>query len=482
MNDIAQHWIDGHWHASGALGETRAVYTGQVFGQFHMGDHALAEQAVDAARHAFECSKWAHSPRLRAQALLELAAAIEARKDEIANNICAENGKILAHCMHETNAAVSEAQYYAGLARAIFGRVIEIDQGKQSILATEPIGVAAIIVPWNAPSTLLIRSLGPALAAGCTVVIKGAHQTSSVNRVFAECLAACPSLPAGVVNIVHGDLDVAQVLTTHSDVDVVSFTGSSATGKKIMAAGAKTLKRLSLELGGKAPAMVFADADIALAVREVANGIIPHTGQMCTAISRILVADEIWKTFVPLLVDALKAVTVGDPQSDATQMGPLFDPASADQYMAYNNAAAKVGETLLPGKAISGHPVANVVTPALYHIEDRDHHLVQSELFSPIGILEKFSSEQDAVERANATRYGLAASVFTNDHSRARRTARALKAGTIWINCHNRLFAEAETGGYRESGLGRLHGLEGLSDFMETKHIYAEFGRTDAGP
>ncbi len=482
MNNIAKHWIDGRWLAQGELHQTRAVYTGLDYGQFHKGDGALANQAISAARRAFEQTVWAHSPRLRAQVLLELATTIDARKDEIANCITVENGKILAHSFHETNAAVSEARYYGGLARAIFGRVTEIDEGKQSILAQEPIGVAAIIVPWNAPSTLLIRSLGPALAAGCTVVIKGAPQTSSVNRIFAECLAACPSLPAGVVNIIHGDIEVAQVLTSHVDVDVVSFTGSSATGKKIMATGAKTLKRLSLELGGKAPAIVFSDADVDLAVREVTNGLIPHAGQMCTAIARILVADEIWQTFVPQLVEALKGITVGDPHSIETRMGPLFDTIGAQRYLSDQKDAALVGDPILDGEVVTGHPLENVVKPALYEIEDRDHRLVQTELFSPIGMLERFSSEQEAVQNANATRYGLAASVFTQDHSRARRVARSLKSGTVWINCHNRLFAEAETGGFRESGLGRLHGLEGLSDFMETKHIYAEFGRTPVAP
>ena len=413
--------------------------------------------------------------------LIELADAILARRDEIARNIAIENGKVLAHCLHETDAAVSEARYYAGLARAVFGRVTEIDEGKQSILAHEAVGVAAIIVPWNAPSTLLLRSLGPAIAAGCSAVIKGAHQTSSVNRIFAECLAACPSLPPGVVNLVHGEIDAARTLCTHRDVDVVSFTGSSATGKAIMAGAAPTLKRLSLELGGKAPALVFADADLDGAVREIVNGMIPHAGQMCTAIARILVDDAVWDRFVPMLVEAARGVTVGDPLGAGTRMGPLFDLPSAERYVQDCEAAAQAGDVLLQGRVEDGHPRGNVVTPALYALSDPGHRLVQDELFSPIGIVERFATEQDAVVRANATRYGLAASVHSADHARGRRALRARKSGTVCTYCHNRLFAEVETGGYRESGLGRLHGLEGLADFLETKHIYAEFGRLDTG-
>jgi betaine-aldehyde dehydrogenase len=302
-----------------------------------------------------------------------------------------------------------------------------------------------------------------------------------VNGIYAECLSSCPSLPAGVVNMVHGDLELSKTLCTHTQVDVISFTGSSATGKAIMAGAAPTLKRLSLELGGKAPAIVFADADIETAVREVVNGLIPHCGQMCTAIGRVLVEEGAWTDFVPKLVEAARAVTVGDPHDAWVRMGPLFDLQSAARYTQNAASAEQVGDTLLSAQVMSGHPQRNVVTPALYEVEDVSHRLVQEELFSPIGIVERFGSEEDAVVRANSTRYGLAASVHTSDHARSRRVARALKSGTVWINCHNRLFAEAETGGYRESGMGRLHGLEGLSDFMETKHIYAEFGRLASG-
>ncbi len=340
--------------------------------------------------------------------------------------------------------------------------------------------MASIIVPWNAPSTLLIRSLAPALAAGCTTVVKGAHQTAAVNDVYANCISECPSIPPGVVNFVHGELAVSSTLCSHAEVDVVSFTGSSATGKTIMAAAAPTLKRLSLELGGKSPAIVFADADMDKAVREVANGIITHCGQMCTAVSRVLVEDSAWDRFVPALVQALQSIEIGDPRANGVQMGPLIDTASADRFEANTAEAAKAGQTLLAGSRPGNFPQSNFVTPALYRLQDRRHRLVQEELFSPVGMLEVFKTEEQAVHSANDTAYGLAASVHTNDVARSKRIARALKAGTVWINCHNRLFAEAETGGFKQSGLGRLHGLEGLSDYLETKHIYSEFGRVSA--
>ena len=473
----ARHWIDGDWVAEGDIHNTIDVVTGQDHRRYHSGDAALAERAILSARRAFEHTGWAHQPRQRAAALSELAAAIERRIDEISQLISIENGKVLAHCIAETRAAVSECRYYGGLARAIFGRVAEIDEGKQSIFSQEAIGVASIIVPWNAPSTLLIRSLAPALAAGCTVIVKGAHQTASVNDVYAKCLSECPSIPPGVVNFVHGELAVSSTLVSHAQVDVVSFTGSSATGKFIMAAAAPTLKRLSLELGGKSPAMVFADADMNKAVREVANGIIPHCGQMCTAVSRVLVEDAAWPVFVPALVQALQSIEIGDPRAKAVQMGPLIDTKSADRFEANTTEAANAGETVLAASRPGNFPRSNFVTPALYHLQDHRHRLVQEELFAPVAMLEVFKTEEQATHCANGTAYGLAASVHTNDEARSKRIARALKAGTVWINCHNRLFAEAETGGFKQSGLGRLHGLEGLADFLETKHVYSEFGR-----
>jgi len=483
MNDQeARHWIAGAWVKQGEIRQTVDVTTGAPGRQYYFGVAAQADLAIAVAREQFDRSPWAHSPRIRSQVLFELAEAINSRSADIAGLITIESGKVLGHALGEVRAAVSECRYYAGLARAIFGRVSEIDAGMQSIFTREAIGVAAIIVPWNAPATLLVRALAPALAAGCTIVLKGAHQTAGVTDIFAQCLAACPSLPEGVVNVVHGDLEVSKTLVAHGDVDVISFTGSSATGKAIMAAAAPTMKRLSLELGGKSPALVFADADLDLAAREISAGIIPICGQMCTAIGRVLIEDAAWDAFMPRLTEALKGVVVGNPADGGTQMGPLLDSQSGDRYEANTVEAASAGETVLAGTRLENWPRRNFVTPALYRIEDRSHRLVREELFAPIGILETFRGEEDVVISANATRYGLAASVFTQDEPRSKRIARALKSGTVWINCHNRLFAEAETGGYRQSGLGRLHGLEGLADFLETKHIYSEFGHLPTGP
>ena len=476
-----QHWIQGEWVDSTTHAETRTCFTGEPFRTFAVDDGTLSAQAIEHARRVFERSTWAHQPRLRAQVLLELADQLTAEFDTLADVISIESGKLIHHARGEVMACISECRYYAGLARSIQGRMLETDAGKLSMFTQEAIGVASIIVPWNAPGTLLVRSLAPAMAAGCTSVVKGAMQTVSTTHLFAECLSRCPSLPQGVVQIVHGDLACSQMLCQHPQVDVISFTGSTTTGKAIMASAATSLKRLSLELGGKSPAIVLEDADLDRAAHEIAQGIVPLSGQMCTAIGRILIADAVWDRFVPKLRDRLANLSIGAPDDHSAELGPLIDVASADRYERLLAQASQEGETLLAGHRPNVGPLANFVAPALYAIDDPRSTLVQTELFAPIGIAERFTNDEAAAVLANMTRYGLSASVYSQSGERAQRMARAIKAGTVWINCHNRLMAEAETGGYRESGLGRLHGVEGLADFLETKHIYQEFGQLPTG-
>lgn len=477
----ADHWIGGKWVNGADTAATVDPATGAVVGSYALGSADLAGEAVAAARRAFEHTSWAAKPRLRAGVLLHFADAIARRKGELVEALVRENGKLKAEAAHEVDAAVSEARYYAGLARAIFGRVTEIDEGVTSVFAREPIGVAAVIVPWNAPVTLLVRSLAPAMAAGCASVVKPAPQTSNVNRIMMQCLAEIDELPAGIVNSVNENgICVGQALVASPDVDTISFTGASRTGKAIMAAAAGTLKRLSLELGGKAPTLVFADADVDVALPVITRGATVLAGQMCTAITRTLVHESRYTEVAEKLAARLAAIKVGPGAEPSSQMGPVIDRAARDRLAECVSVAGQEGELILRGAAVEEGPLAagNFITPSLVAIDNPASHTVQEELFGPILTLERFGEEAEAVRKANATRYGLAASVWTGDAARGQRVARALRSGTVWLNAHNKLFAEAETGGYRESGQGRLHGLEGLNDFLETKHIYSEAGWT----
>ncbi|MFD1911868.1 aldehyde dehydrogenase family protein [Halodurantibacterium flavum] len=474
----AGHFIGGEWIEEGVRAESVDPSSGQVLGHYLAGSAALADQAVSAARSAFFGTTWQSTPRLRAAVLLEFADRLEADSAALIDLIIAENGKLRIEATGEVALSVSELRYYAGLARNLFGRTLESDTGKLSLLNREPIGVAAVIVPWNAPVALLIRSLAPALAVGCTCVVKPAPQTPLINDFVLRRLLACAGLPAGVVNTVNeSGYEVGEALALSNDVDVISFTGSSRTGARIMATAAPTLKRLSLELGGKAPAIVFDDADLDLAVRELTRGSLVMAGQMCVAAARFLVHDRVYDAFRDRIAGVFSSLKVGPGAAADSQMGPIIDHGNRDRILALVEQAAEEGRLVVRGKIPDGSLSQGAfVTPSLFEIDDVASPLVQEEIFGPLISLERFSDEAGAVSRANATRYGLAASIFTADIHRAMRVSRALRTGTVWLNCHNRLIPEAETGGYGHSGLGRLHGVEGLNDFLETKHVYLESG------
>ncbi len=472
------HFIGGSWVSDAPNGmiPVQNPSDGSVFAEAPNGSAELAGQAVMAARDAFETTDWASSPRLRAAVLLEFADILESRADEIADLMARENGKVLGQARHELAAGYGEARYYAGVARNVFGRTFESAPGKMSLMTREASGVASVIVPWNAPVTLLVRSVAPALAAGCTVVSKPASQTPLTNAAVMACFESVASLPKGVVNSVNEyGTEVGTVLSTHAEVDVISFTGSSRTGRIIMANAADTIKHVSLELGGKAPALVFEGADLDTAVAEIKRGSLALNGQMCTCISRVLVQDTIYDAMKTRLQAAYEATRAGDARAEGVELGPLIDKPSQQRLLGIVNRAGAEANLVVRGTA-GGDELADgfFITPSMFEIEDVTHDLVQDELFGPIVSLERFSDESEAVAKANATRFGLAASVYTSDLNVSMRMARKLRFGTVWLNCHNRLFAEVETGGYRESGIGRLHGVEAMNDFLETKHIYYE--------
>lgn len=475
---IAQHYINGEWISEGAVAESLNPATGEVLGHYHLGSAALAKQAAAAARQCFFGTTWQSNPRLRAQVLFEFADRLEASLDDLAALIVLENGKLHAEARGEMAGSISEVRYYGGLARAILGRSFEATPGSFSVMHREAAGVAAIIVPWNAPVTLLVRSLGPALAAGCTCVIKPAHQTPLIHQRVMECFVECPSLPRGVIHSINENgAEVGQALVASGDVDVISFTGSSATGRHIMAGAAPTLKRVGLELGGKAPAVVFADANLDRSIPELTRAAVMMAGQICVAATRFLVHDSILEDFTKRTVAAFQAVRTGLGSDPTSTMGALIDKANEARILRLIEQAGDEGEIVLRGVQPGGALASGAfVSPTLFRIDRLDSDLVQEELFGPIVSIERFSDEAEAIHKANATAYGLAASVHTTNLDCAMRTSRAIRAGTVWLNCHSRLFAEGETGGYGQSGLGRLHGPEGLNDFLETKHIYMEQG------
>ncbi|QKO20970.1 aldehyde dehydrogenase family protein [Rhodoferax sp. BAB1] len=481
MSLEARNLIDGQWQdaASGRFEPSLNPADGAVIGRYAASGEVDAQAAIAAARCAFDRPDWAQSPRLRQQVMLNWADRLEARADALARLLTLENGKVLAQSHGEIGAAISEIRYYAGLTRYIPGHVFEVEPGVYSTLLKEPAGVAGIIVPWNAPVVLLIRSLTPALAVGCTTVIKPAPQTALITAAVIAELHAVAKLPKGVINLVSElGHDVAQALTTSAGVDVISFTGSNATGQRIMAAAAPTMKKLSLELGGKSCCLVFDDVDVARIAPQLAAAATIISGQQCTAARRVLVHASRYEEMKVALSGALQALVVAPGGAAGAHVGPLIDaPSHRRVGELIQQAMDMADEVILRGGRPSGLPAAgHFMSPTLVAHRDTSAFFVQDEIFGPFVVLEKFEDEREAVARANHSEYGLSASVWTQDGARQMRVARALRNGTVWINDHNKLFAEAETGGYRRSGLGRLHGYDALIDFVEIKHIYHNAG------
>jgi betaine-aldehyde dehydrogenase len=465
--ELARHWINGEWIGSSTVANSISPSTGEVLGQYSAGGRTEAASAIAAARNAFDNGIWAHDPQLRSRALLELADRLDERAEAIALMLSREMGKTLGDATLEATWSPPTLRYNAGTALS--------QTGAPGIFATsmrEPIGVAGIIIPWNSPLALLVRALGPALAAGCTTVIKLPGQTALVNSLIAEAAAATVSLPKGVVNIfTEAGNKGAPLLVESPDIDVINYTGSTKVGRQVAEKGAQTLKRICLELGGKTPLIVFEDADIETVAPLVVTALTKFNGEFCMTGSRVLVQRSVADAWRERIASLLEKVVVGRADDPNSQMGPLIDRANVERVDRLVEDAKRYARIIVRGGPIVDGPLAvgAFCRPAMLETEALDVPLVQEEIFAPVLSFETFATEEEAITRANATVFGLAAALFTKDFDRAHRVARAIKAGTVWTNTWGILGDAFEEGGFKYSGIGRARGLRAMEEFQEVQ-------------
>lgn len=475
MESPARNWIDGKFTGAVSLRESINPATGKVIGSYVDSGLEAAKLGVEAALRAFRESPWRHDIELRARVLTQIAEAFERNEGELVELLATENGKVKPEAAFELSLVAPKLRYYAAKVLVDGGRVVIPKPGAISIVLREPVGVAGIIAPWNSPVILAIRSLAPALAAGCTAVVKLPGQVAQVAHLMAKVMAEAPDLPRGVINLFfESGAEGSAFLVDSPDVPVISFTGSTRTGRAIAAAGAKHLKRIGLELGGKTPMIVFDDADLDTVLPILEKAVTTFSGQFCMTGSRLLVQRGIAGRIQEELARRLKAVRLGPASDPASDMGPLIDRANVERVDKVVEAAIAEGASVIVrgGPATEGRLGEGAFfAPAFLEVPSADLAIVQEETFGPVLTLQPFDDEAEAIRLANATEYGLAASVWTRDLDRSFRMAQALEFGSVWINNWAKVFDGAEEGGYKQSGLGRLNGFAAMDDFVEHKHI-----------
>jgi betaine-aldehyde dehydrogenase len=475
---VARHWIDGEWVDGEQRSESIDPATGEVIGTYTEAGPKEATRAIAAAHRVFVETDWRANRRLRAKVLNDMADLFEARADDLIEILSLENGKVKDEARFEVMMVPSKLRFNAALALTDFGRAMETSPGRYTTTLREPAGVAGIIAPWNSPIVLFIRSLAPAFAAGCTAVGKLPGFTAQTNARMCEVFSEVKSLPKGALNVfseVHSA--AARVLIESPDVPVISLTGSSKTGRAIMAAGASRLKRFGGELGGKTPVLLFDDADLDQALPKVEKALTVFAGQFCMTGSRLLVHRPILDTVRKCLAARLAAVKVGPASDPSSDMGPMINIANVKRVDAVVDAAAAAGaKVVVRGGPFKDGPLAKgaFYRPTLLEINDHSLPIAQSEVFGPVLVMQAFDSEEEAVALANNSEYGLSASIWSTDVDRPLRVARQIAAGTIWLNNWAIVYDETEEGGYKQSGLGRLNGVSAIDDFVEYRTIIHE--------
>lgn len=468
--------INGKWVAakSGKTFESINPANEEVLALLAEGDKADVDEAVKAARKALD-GKWGSmGPHERARYLLKIAELIDSHADELAELETLDNGKGVTFSRgFDVPAAAETFRYYAGWCTKIYGETNPSDPSMFNYTLREPVGVCGQIIPWNFPLLMAAWKLGPALCCGNTVVLKPAEQTPLTALRLGELILEA-GLAEGVVNIITGfGPGAGSSIAEHPDVDKVAFTGSTEVGKIILKASAGNLKRVSLELGGKSPNIIFPDADMKEAVPTSMMGVFFNSGQVCCAGTRIFVQKDMYDNVVDQLTTFSKGMSYGDPLDPKTVMGPVVSKEQFDRVKSYLDVGKKEGAKVTAGGE-PGTGKGYFVKPTVFADVNNNMKIAREEIFGPVATAIPFKDESDAVLQGNDTEYGLAAAVWTRDIGRAHKVARALKAGTVWVNCYNQIDAISPFGGYKQSGFGRELGKHALELYSQVKSVYVK--------
>ncbi|RCK49842.1 aldehyde dehydrogenase [Thalassospira profundimaris] len=477
MQDM--QFIDGEYipSASGKKIDVIDPSNGRVYHQVSAGNAEDIDKAVKAARAAFDDGPWRKmSGGERAAILRKMGDIINERVNELAELEVQNNGKPLPEAIWDIEDTAGCFHFYADLAEELDqdeGKNIPLSEPRfSSIAVREPVGVAGAIIPWNFPMLMAAWKVAPALAAGCSVVLKPSEVTP-ITALEYGVIAQQAGLPKGVLNVVTGlGPDAGQPLTDHPGVDKLAFTGSVPTGSKIMAAAARDIKAVSLELGGKSPLVIFEDTDIEAAVEWIMFGIFWNKGEVCSATSRVLIARSIYDKVLTRLIEEAQKVKIGHGMEKGVLLGPIVNKSQFEKIKAAIARGQEEGATLASGgKTPEGLEEGYYLEPTIFTDVPLDSWIWKEEIFGPVVCVRPFDGEEDAIRQANDSRYGLAAAVMSADLERANRVARAFRAGIVWVNCSQPTFTEAPWGGYKQSGIGRELGEWGLNNYLETKQI-----------
>ncbi|MED3936230.1 aldehyde dehydrogenase family protein [Priestia megaterium] len=468
-------YINGEWKKAEKQRPTVNPATGEVIGYAAEGSIEDMKTAITAAREAFDSGIWSEtSASERAANLFKIADKLEEAQEELAALETMDNGKPYREAEADVEDAAACFRYYAGLITKPDGQTYSVPAPMQAMVIKEPIGVCGLIVPWNYPLLMSVWKIAPALAAGNTIVFKPSEVTPVTSTKLFEILESV-GLPKGVANLVMGAGDtVGNTLIQDKRVDKISFTGGTVTGKHIMRQAAENVTKVSLELGGKSPNVIFADADFETAVDYALFGIFAGSGQICAAGSRILVEESIAEKFIERFAERAQKIKVGNGMNQEIEMGPLVSEEHMKKVLKYIEIGKQEGARLVCGGnriTSSGLGKGFFVEPTVFSNVTSNMKIVQDEIFGPVVVIQTFKDEKEAIKLANDTEYGLAGSVFTNDGAKALRVIKKLRAGITWVNTYHFTFNEAPWGGYKQSGIGRGLGTFGLEEFQEVKQI-----------